>query len=170
MNKIHLFTFALLFIYSCNLSHAQSDSTDINEHIPEWASQVLESNSLFRGYTIIDSINPFYFEDDFTGDEIIDIAFVVRNKLSGEVGTFIINGGKNVCFVMGAGKPIGMGNSIAWCDNWFVYRNKYVYNFTARKKKFPLKHPALEFRKTDERSVIVYWDRRRYKTAILNVK
>ena len=167
MNKFVLFAIAT-FLY-ISTSHAQ-DSTEFNKHIPEWASRVLQSDNLFKNYAIIDSINPFYFEDDFTGDDIIDIAFIVKNKLSGEVGTFIINGGKNVSFVMGAGKPIGMGNSIDWCNNWFVYRNKFVYNFKAKKKKFPIKNPALELRKTEERSIIVYWDRRKYKTAILNVK
>ncbi|MDG1333726.1 MAG: hypothetical protein P8P74_15420 [Crocinitomicaceae bacterium] len=166
---IRLLTFALTTFLLFNFSQAQ-DSTEYNKHIPEWASKVLESDNLFQSYEIIDSINPFYFEADFTGDEKIDIAFIVKSKLSGDVGTYIINGGKNVSFVMGAGKPIGMGNSIDWCDNWFVYRKKYIYNFTATKKKFIIQNPALEFRKTDERSIVVYWDKRRYKSAILNVK
>lgn len=118
---------------------------------------------------MVDSINPFYFEEDFTGDEIIDIVFMVKNKQSGKFGTFIINGGKNIAFVMGAGKPIGLGTNVSWCDKWYVYRHKSIYNFEAKKKKVPLRTPGIELKKSEEKSIVIYWDKRRYKTAIKNV-
>lgn len=149
--------------------HAQADSTYIPNNTPSWAKTVLASSELYKNYSIIDTINPFYFEGDYTSDGLIDIAFIVRNKQSDEVGTFIINGGKNISFVLGAGKPIGIGTNINSCDRWFVYREKYIYNFNARKKKTPLKHTSIEFPKTDQRSIIVYWDKHKYKTAIKDI-
>lgn len=159
----------ILFIVCTSHSWGQSDSTLLYQRIPKWAQTVLSTNELFKNYTIIDSINPFYFEADFTGDGTVDIVFMVRHNLSDKVGLFIINGGKNIAFVLGAGKDIGMGDNIAWCDKWFVYRDKFIYNFDARKKKLTLKYPAIEIQKNDQRSIILYWDKRKYKTAIKNV-
>lgn len=165
MKRSIYFLIVICFSFT-NPLFAQSDSSLLQSRIPKWAIPVLESNELFQNYTIIDSMNPFYFEADYTGDGVIDIALMVKSNVSGEVGIFIINGGKNICFVMGAGKPIGIGTDISSCDRWFVYRDKYIYNFNARKKKFPIKHPGLEFPKMENRSIIVYWDKRKYKTYI----
>ena len=82
--------------------YCQPDSLLINERTPSWAKNVLVKSELFGNYTILDDLNPFYFEDDLNGDDLTDIVFRVKHKLTGDVGIFVINGGKNLCFVMGA--------------------------------------------------------------------
>lgn len=159
----HLLSISILLI---SLNSLSQDST-LNVRIPEWARNVLENNELIDNYEIVDTINPFYFEADFTGDELIDIAFLVKGKLNNQVGVFIINQGKNKAFVLGAGKSIGMGTNVSWCNNWFVYRKKHVYNFSKKKVKISLKNPAIQLVKDENTSIIIYWEKKRYKTALM---
>lgn len=159
----------LFFLYCSMITWSQADSALTHNRIPGWAQKVLSNSELFNNYAIIDSINPFYFEDDFNADDQIDIVFIVKHKLTGDVGTFIINGGKNVCFVMGAGKPIGIGDNIDWCNQWFIYRDKAIYNFSGKKIKTVIRTPGIELRESENKSIIIYWDRRKYVTAIKNV-
>ncbi|MFT5859737.1 MAG: hypothetical protein ACI865_001841 [Flavobacteriaceae bacterium] len=164
--------FLLLFMFSSLVqfvNFAQTDSLTFQERIPAWANKVLDNSELFGNYTIIDTINPFYFEDDFNGDELIDIVFLVRHKLTGASGTFIINGGKNLCFVMGAGKSIGIGYSIDWCNKWFIFRDKAIYNFSGKKIKTVIRTPGIELRQSEDTSIILYWDRRRYLAAVKSI-
>ncbi|MDG1427278.1 MAG: hypothetical protein P8M19_05545 [Crocinitomicaceae bacterium] len=146
--------------------YCQPDSLLINERTPSWAKNVLVKSELFGNYTILDDLNPFYFEVDLNGDDLTDIVFRVKHKLTGDVGIFVINGGKNLCFVMGAGKPIGMGSNIDWCNKWFIFRDKAIYNFDSKKVKTVIRTPGIELRKTDSKSVIIYWDRRKYIAKI----
>ncbi|MFT5777446.1 MAG: hypothetical protein ACI837_000378 [Crocinitomicaceae bacterium] len=158
-----------IILFTSTITLAQSDSSLLYKRIPLWAQKALERSELISNYTIVDSINPFYLEDDFNGDGEVDIVFFIEQKLSKEAGVFIINGGKNIGFVLGAGKPIGMGSTISWCNQWFVYRARSIYNFDARQKKLLIKANGIELRKTEDKSIIIYWDRRTYKTAIKKV-
>lgn len=148
---------------------AQSDSLNLKERIPGWANKVLDNSELYGNYSIIDTMNPFYFEDDFNGDDVIDIVFMVRHNLTGASGTFIINGGKNLCFVMGAGKSIGIGYSVDWCKKWFIFRDRAIYNFSGKKIKTVIRTPGIELRQSEDTSIIIYWDRRRYLAAVKSV-
>ena len=82
------------------------------------------------------------------------------------MGIFVINGGKNLCFVIGAGKPIGMGSNIDLCNKWFIFRDKAIYNFDSKKVKTVIRTPGIELRKTYSKSVIIFWDRRKYIAKI----
>jgi len=97
------------------------------------------------------------------------LLFFVKNNFNKKTGVLIINGGKNVPFILGAGKDIGIGSDLFWCDRWFIYRKKFIYNFRDKKKKFTLKLPGLEVVKKEHTSVVVYWDSRRCKTYIKDI-
>lgn len=143
-----------------------STLTLMEERIPEWARKVLNNSEIMTNYEVIDSVNPFYLEADFTGDDLADIVFMVKSKSTNQMGVSIVNRGDNKIFIFGAGKPVGMGTNISWCDKWYVYREKHIYNFSDRKKKFYIKHPGIEIVKNEKSSIVIYWDRRRYKTHI----
>jgi len=136
---------------------------------PSWVLPVLKNSELMKSYEVLDRMNPFYFEDDFNADGFLDIALFVKHKQNGKEGVVIVNGGKNVPFIFGAGKEIGMGSDIQWCEQWFVYRDKFIYNFDDKKKKFIINHPGIEIVKSETTSVIIYWDKRRYKTHIKHI-
>ncbi|MDX2362266.1 MAG: hypothetical protein QNK23_15775 [Crocinitomicaceae bacterium] len=165
-----LFGLAIFISLSFNFLVSAQDSAELapmEDRIPAWAQAVIEKSALIKGYTILEKYNPFYLEADFNGDEIIDIAFMIENKIGGKQGVLIINGGDNKPFIMGAGKDIGMGTDISWCQNWFVFRAKTVYNHANKKNvKVYLKNPALEIVKKEDTSLILYWDKRNYKTLV----
>jgi len=149
-------------------SVAQADSLII-EKTPEWVRHVVFESPLMENYILDSSHNPFYLEADFNEDGLIDIAFFVRSKLENKTGILIVNRGKNIGFILGAGKDIGMGTDISWCSRWFVYREKYIYNFKDKKKKYMISTPGIEIVKDDKTSLIIYWDKKRYKTHIKNL-
>jgi len=149
-------------------SFSQVDSL-IYSNTPTWARPVVFESELMKNYVLDYSRNPFYLEADFNGDGLIDIAFFVKSKLEGKTGILIVNQGKNVGFVLGAGKDMGMGSDIFWCKTWYVYREKFIFNFKDKKKKFLIYYPAIELVKTDDTSLVIYWDKKRYKTHIKNL-
>ncbi|MCH2229872.1 MAG: hypothetical protein MK105_05970 [Crocinitomicaceae bacterium] len=166
MKSIFLFCFAVLFVSDFSISQL-SDSMKLKT--PSWVLPIIEKSELMKSYEILDRMNPFYFEDDFNDDGFLDIVMFVRSKMSGKEGVVIVNGGKNVPFIFGAGKEIGMGSDISWCNQWFIYRDKFIYNFDDKKKKFMINHHGIEIVKSETTSVVIYWDRRRYKTHIKHI-
>lgn len=141
----------------------------VRSKVPAWVLPVLKNSELMKSYEVLDRMNPFYFEDDFNDDGFLDIVLFVKSKQSGKEGVVIVNGGKNVPFIFGAGKEIGIGSDIRWCETWFIYRDKFIYNFDDKKKKFIIDHHGIEIVKSETTSVIIYWDRRRYKTHIKHI-
>lgn len=156
--------FISIFISSFQL-FGQLDSITILK-TPKWAADVVMESSLMEKYSIDTLRNPFYFEEDFNGDDIVDIVFFVKDKIDNKTGVLIVNGGKNIGFIVGAGKDTAMGSDLFWSDNWFVYRDRYIYNFKAKKKKFIISEPGIELVKDLETSLIVYWDKSKYKTHV----
>ncbi len=169
MERIILITLVITQLICSSTGLSQTDSTLTYERIPTWAQEALERSELFDNYLLLSDVNPFYFEDDFNDDDQTDIVFLVKHKLTGAVGTFIINGGKNLCFVMGAGKPIGLGDNVDWCDQWFIYRDHAIYNFDSKKVKTVIRTPGIELRKSTNKSIIIYWDRRKYIACVKSV-
>ena len=158
--------FLLFILLVANQVMAQdslADNSLLSKRIPAWVKPVIEKSEVAKNYTIIDSINPFYLEADLTGDKLDDIVFFVRNNQDGKKGVMIINRGKNVLFVLGGGKDIGMGDNVNWCNRWFVYRDKGIFDGVG-KKKASLKYPAIRLEKSDRLSVYIYWSGKKYKT------
>tara|TARA_R110002072_G_scaffold303044_1_gene492082 strand:- start:32568 stop:33038 length:471 start_codon:yes stop_codon:yes gene_type:complete len=156
-----------VLIFSSSL-HGQVDSL-MMDRIPSWVRHVVFESALMENYNLDTSRNPFYLEADFNDDGLMDIAFFVKSKLEGKTGVLIVNKGKNVGYILGAGKDIGIGADVFWCNIWFIYREKYIYNFKDKKKKFAIETPGLELVKDEKTSVVIYWDKKRYKTHIKNL-
>lgn len=133
-------------------------------HMPEWAKPVLEKSELVKNYKIQREFNPYYFEGDFNGDKLIDIAFFVENTIDHTKGLMFINGGKNLVFIVGCGNATDMGSSITWAKTWFVFRDRIARN--ASKKTLPLKTPAILLKGSKETNLVVYWSRNKYKTFL----
>lgn len=140
---------------------AQIDST-LMLNIPYWVRSVLEKSELVQKHIILDEFNPFYLEADFNGDKETDIAFFVENKIDHSKGVLIINKGKNVAYVIGAGTTTEMGANLSWGKRWFVHRDKYLSN--NGKKKLIIKYPAIQLMRSETSSLIIYWTGKKYKT------
>ena len=164
---------AFLSITCSNATNAQNldslNQEQLQQRIPEWAKKVVENSEIMKSYEILDEINPFYLEADFNADELVDIVFYVKGKLSQKNGVAIINRGDNNVYILGAGKDIGMGTDISWCNTWFVYRDKWIYNFNDKKKKFMIRNPGIEIVKSEKTSVVLYWDKRSYKSYVKHI-
>lgn len=137
--------------------------TLLQRRIPSWVKSALEKSEAAQHYRITDTLNPFYLEADFTGDKLDDIAFFVENKQNGKKGVMIVNRGKNLVYVLGAGRDIGMGDHVNWCNTWFVYRDRGLFDGVGRKKA-TLKYPAIRLEKSERVSLFIYWSGKKYKT------
>lgn len=149
-------------------SFGQIDSLYLSK-VPDWAVKTIQSNELFKTYQIKTDTNPFYLEEDLDGDEKVDLVLWVVNRSIKMEGVAVIHRGDNSVHIIGAGKDMGMGSTIAWSKNWFIYRDEWVYNFNDRKKKFMLPNPGIEIRKDSKISVVFYWDKRSYKSYIKHI-
>lgn len=139
------------------------DSTVI-ANIPEWVKPILEKSETAKNYKISSTYNPLYFEADFTGDKLIDIAFFVENTLDHTKGMMMINSGKNLIYIVGCGNPTEMGSSFTSFPSWFVYRGKTIRNQS--KKTVSITNPAIQLKGTKETNLVVYWSKNKYKTFI----
>jgi hypothetical protein len=153
------------FIFITHTAFSQTDSTLIQNNIPAWALPVLEKSEIAQRHQILTPFNPFYFETDFTGDNLVDIAFYVENKIDKTKGIMIINSGKNLVYVIGCGTSTDMGSSLSWAKRWFIYRNRYIMN-GANKNKITLKYPAIQVMRSETKSLVIYWNGKKYKTFI----
>lgn len=146
-------------------SIAQVDSLLIQNNIPNWVKPVLEKSEMAQKHQILTDFNPFYFEADFTGDNQVDIAFFVENKIDKTKGIMIVNNVKNLVYVIGCGSPTDMGTNLSWTKRWFIYRNRYIMN-DGNKKKITLKYPAIQLIRSETNSLVIYWNGKKYKTFI----
>jgi len=64
----------LFFLLLSGVVTSQEDSLT-RQRVPEWASKTLFESEIMEKYTLDDTRNPFYLEEDFTGDGVVDIAF-----------------------------------------------------------------------------------------------
>jgi hypothetical protein len=155
---------AALFGWSSG-TYAQQDSTLLENNMPEWVKPILEKSEIAQNHTILTGFNPFYFEADLTGDNYVEIAFYVENKLDHSKGVMIVNNVKNLVFIIGCGNPTEMGSSLSWTKRWFVYRDKVIMN-RGSNKKVMLKYPALQLIGEGNSTLVIYWSGKKYKTFI----
>lgn len=163
MKTISLLIWGICFSHTL---HAQSDSV-ILENMPNWVRPVLEKSEFAKKYTIRTDFNPFYFEEDFNGDRVPDVAFIVENKVDHTQGIMIVNNVKNLIFVVGASGQTEMGSNLSWMIRWFVYREKTLRN-TVDKKTVQIKYPGIQLIRNENNSLVIYWTGRKYKTFARN--
>ncbi len=167
--SLHFVLFICLFSFSSYAQDASitgltiQDSTVI-ANMPEWVKPILEKSAQVKTHKIISSYNPLYFEADFTGDKLIDIAFFVENTVDHTKGVMIVNSGKNLVYIVGCGNPTEMGSSFTNFPSWFIFRGKTIFNQS--KKKVSITNPAIQLKGTKETNLIIYWSKTKYKTFI----
>lgn len=78
------------------------------DRLPNWflKSNLLDKSIFNKNYSISSSINPFYLEEDFNGDSIIDLFICISHIKSGKKGFAIIHGSTNEVHIIGANSKI----------------------------------------------------------------
>src|SRR5881396_2810676 len=89
-------------------------------NVPPWALKALGAQFQAQ-YQWYDRVNPFYQRGDFDGDGQVDVAVLVRHKVTGKVGIAFVHRGTRAVHVVGAGTPLGNGgDDFTWLGVWHV--------------------------------------------------
>ena len=88
---------------------------------PRWALPLLE-NEAFQGvYEIDHGVNPFFLNGDWDGDELLDLAVVVRARGTGERGLVVLRQASKQLETFGAGDGASPGGvDWRWFEAWKV--------------------------------------------------
>jgi hypothetical protein len=132
--------------------------------VPDWVKPILEKSDLAKQHKILQTHNPFYFEQDFTGDKTIDIAFMVQNTTDQSKGLMLINADKNLIYIIGCGSPTDLGTSITGLQSWFVFREKSIRSPGGKTQAITA--PGVLVRGKRNVAMVVYWSRNKYKTYL----
>ena len=131
--------------------------------LPQWFRLIYDKDESFKSnYEISDYINPFYFEGDFNGDSLIDVAIAIKEKSTEKRGILIVNQSNKEYIIIGAGKTFGHTDDFDWLDVWTVYRNKFIEDPGTMKKVVELNHHAILVEAFEKFSAIIYWNGAKY--------
>ena len=150
----------------------QSSAYYVMEHFPDW---VLEADTINRLLLKSDCefdnrMNPMYFEEDFNGDGVIDIAIPIKDKETNKVGFAIIHGNSFNLFILGAGTKVENGLTDDWdyINIWKINR-KEINNAgleentgTGKDGELILDNPSLEIEKSEVGGGLLYWNGKNY--------
>lgn len=146
----------------------------ILESLPDWvnASEIISDFKIKDKYLLDPRLNPFYLEEDFNGDGILDLALPVKEISSGKLGFAIIHGGKNEIFIVGAGKLIknGLDDDQSYIDVWKVNREKENLGTDLddngdliESQPLLLEHTSINILKTELGGGIIFWNGKEYE-------
>lgn len=111
-----------------NSNEMNDEKYVILESLPDWvnSTEVISDYKIKDKYSLDPRLNPFYLEEDFNGDGILDIALPIKEIISKKVGFAIIHGGKNEVYIVGAGKTIknGLDDDPSYIDVWKLNRER----------------------------------------------
>jgi hypothetical protein len=164
MNRLYKLLFLILLV---NQVAGQQDSI-VMHHLPKWSLPMLENNELAGKYKIVMRTNPYYFENDFNADGIMDIAFLVESKLDSSTNVMFINGGKNLTYIVNCGNPLIITSKAQWVDSWFALRDKIVD--LGSNKSFIPQCVVLELKGLKDQGLIVFWKKNKYLTKVKSYK
>ncbi len=150
--------------YSQELIEKSEKEKLLEARIPTWVIPVLDKVHFSDTYYISDTINPFYLESDFTGDNVDDIVLFIINKQNSKSGIVIINGKTNISFIYGAGKDFGMGDNMSWVKIWNVCRDKSITSLKDGKVEMNFKNPVIKVVRNESIAAYFYWTGKKYKT------
>jgi hypothetical protein len=132
-------------------------------NIPYWVRYSFHENNLNRKFDYSFEINPMYLRGDFNGDNIPDIAILVKNNSSNKVGIIVFHFNSNDYFIIGAGTHFGNGgDDFGWITNWAVKRKERVDQEADNKRAPNLVAEAIYVEKAESASAIIYWDGAKY--------
>ncbi len=133
--------------------------------IPAFAQKRFEASPLSKNVEISFALNPFYQSGDFDGDGKLDVALLVKDKVSGKAGIVIIHSGTRPAVLLGAGTP-WMGHAkydFDWMDAWQVYPKGPVEQGVGEGKPPSLRGDAILAEQTEAASGLIYWTGSSYR-------
>jgi hypothetical protein len=155
----------LLFLIVGGIGPAPQDMRPEGWNIPAFAQKRFKASSLSKNVEISYAINPFYQSGDFDGDGKLDVALLVKDKVSGKAGIAIIHSGARPAVLLGAGTP-WTGDpkyDFNWMDAWQVYPKGPVEQGVGEGKPPILRGDAILAEKTEAASGLIYWTGSSYR-------
>lgn len=146
----------------------------ILESLPDWVNtaEIISDYKIKGKYLLDPRLNPFYLEEDFNGDGILDLALPIKEISSGKLGFAIIHGGKNEVFIVGAGKLIknALGDDQSYIDVWKVNRVKENLGTDLDdngdlidSEPLLLEQPSINILKTELGGGLIFWNGKEYE-------
>ena len=139
------------------------------ESLPNWVieSDLITDFVIQKDYQISTQFNPYYLEEDFNGDKIIDCFIPVIEKKSEKQGFAFIDGNTKEITIIGAGNLIknALSDDFNHIDIWKI--NKLKENTGTEIDKngdlidstpIYLDFPSINILKSESTSGIIYWN------------
>ena len=109
-----------LLLFACSLNIETKPAVEIEPtDLPKWTWPALNKQSFQEKYALYLNINPFYLQADFDKDGFLDIAVLIKDKASGNLGVALLRQAESKVTVFGAGvkKTFG-GDNWEWLRTW----------------------------------------------------
>lgn len=151
----------------------QVDTTWLmSERLPIWfvKENILSQKQISKHYEVDMLLNPFYLEEDFNGDGVMDIALHIRHVKSNKVGFAIIHGNSFDIHIAGAGTMIknGLSDHMNYISIWRINRKTEnepgVEENTGNGKDgiLLLNNPSIEIEASEIGGGLIYWNGKEY--------
>ncbi|HAA16215.1 MAG TPA: hypothetical protein DCE41_32740 [Cytophagales bacterium] len=134
--------------------------------LPQWlkASPLLQGKTFAEKYVLDPRLNPMYLEADFNGDGTVDIALLIKNIATEDVGFAVVHGGTHEVFILGAGQEStpGFSSNPTYIDVWRINRERKNEPGLTEEEPLILENPSLEIKKSEVGGGLLYWDGAQY--------
>jgi hypothetical protein len=140
------------------------------ESLPDWIMFKIEKVKTEKDLSLDIEINPFYLETDFNGDQILDIAFCVKEKSTNKRGILIIHGDDLKSYLLGAGNTFAhVGDDFKFIEIWKIYRDREVglTEFAESgdiigTKNIEIENDAILVSKSESAPNLIAWQKNKY--------
>ena len=170
MKSIFLIIFICLFGLNTYGQRLNIDDFKLVESLPDWITFKIDEIKTEKDLLLDKEMNPFYLETDFNGDDKLDIAFCVKDKLTNKKGILIIHGGDFKTYLIGAGNSFAhVGDDFRFVELWKIYRERVVEltEFTENgdilgNKEIKIENDAIVVSKSESASNLIAWQNDKY--------
>ena len=150
------------------LNHELKDFNNF-ESLPNWVieSGIIEDFKFQKSYQISSQLNPYYLEEDFNGDKIIDCIIAIKEIKSEKIGFAYMDGKTKEINIIGAGKHIknALTDDFNHMDIWKINRQKEIIGTEVNEngelidsKPILLEFPSINILKSESGGGIIYWN------------
>ncbi|WP_303917911.1 hypothetical protein [Draconibacterium sediminis] len=170
MKSIFLIIFICLFGLNTYGQRLNIDDFKLVESLPDWITFKIDEIKTEKDLLLDKEMNPFYLETDFNGDDKLDIAFCVKDKLTNKKGILIIHGGDFKTYLIGAGNNFAhVGDDFRFVELWKIYRERVVEltEFAENgdilgNKEIKIENDAIVVSKSESASNLIAWQNDKY--------